>query len=394
MKISIFCLLLILCLTFLPLSAPPAQVKIVPGSVVRGAQILEDNACLNCHALNGRGGSRAPDFASLSGRDSKPAQLAATMWNHNPQMWAEFQTTRQDLPPLTSFEVADLFAWFYATLYFGPAGDANRGLTVFQQKNCSNCHSAVLDTRSPNPAADRWTGLGPITWAERMWNHANEMDSATTNRGLPWPVLSEQDIADLMAFVSSRPSSNQRPVLEIGEPERGHLVFERSCESCHSFGRIDRSRVDLLSRAGPSSITGYIAAMWNHAPQMRRRGGSVPQLNSGEMPDLVAFLFSERYFFEQGDAVRGSRVHEAKGCTTCHETRRRETGAPELAQSTEVFSPITITSAMWRHGPSMLASMKQMGVSWPSFQGSEMADLIAYLNSRLVMRIGQPFPGR
>jgi cytochrome c2 len=228
-----------------------------------------------------------------------------------------------------------------------------------------------------------------MTWAERMWNHATEMDAAMANRGLAWPMLSEQDIADLMVFASGlSASAAQRPFMETGEPERGRLVFERSCESCHAFGGGDRSRVDLLRGSGPSSVTGYIAAMWNHAPEMRRRGGATPQLTAGEMPDLAAFLFSQRYFFERGDPARGRSVHDAKGCTACHETRRRELGAPELTQGTELYSPITLTSAMWRHGPSMLNAMRELGMAWPSFQGAEMADLIAYLNSRLVVRIG------
>jgi hypothetical protein len=127
--------------------------------------------------------------------------------------------------------------------------------------------------------------------------------------------------------------------------------------------------------------------MWNHAPEMRRRAGSTPKLNSGEMADLVAFLFSQRYFLDRGNASKGRRVYEEKSCDKCHEERRKETGAPDLSQVTEVFSPITLTSAVWRHGPSMLEKMREQHISWPEFRGSEMTDLITYLNSRLVPRI-------
>jgi hypothetical protein len=145
--------------------------------------------------------------------------------------------------------------------------------------------------------------------------------------------------------------------------------------------------VDLLARSRPLSITGYIAEMWNHAPEMRRRSGSTPKLNAGEMPDLIAYLFAQRYFLDRGSVSKGRRVFEDKGCIKCHETRRKETGAPDLAQSNEVFSPITLTSAVWRHGPSMMARMKEQGVPWPEFSGSEMSDLITYLNSKLMPRI-------
>jgi cytochrome c2 len=221
-----------------------------------------------------------------------------------------------------------------------------------------------------------------------MWNHASEMDSATANRGIGWPRLSEQDIVDLLMFLSNLPDTQmQKASFNVGEPELGRIVFERSCETCHTFGGLDRSKVDLLAKSRPLSITGYIAAMWNHAPEMRRRAGSTPELKTGEMPDLVAFLFSQRYFLDRGNVSKGQRTFEEKGCATCHEQLRRETGAPDLSQVTEVFSPITITSAVWRHGPSMAEKMKQLNISWPEFTGSEMVDVITYLNSKLVVRV-------
>jgi mono/diheme cytochrome c family protein len=141
----------------------------------------------------------------------------------------------------------------------------------------------------------------------------------------------------------------------------------------------------LLARPNPSSVTGYIAAMWNHAPLMRDADGQ-RVLKSGEMSDLVAFLFTQRLFFEPGNPTRGAAVYNAKGCAGCHENRREGSAAPDLTQSPEVYSPITLTAAAWRHGPSMIDSMRNKAVPWPSFQGSEMKDLMAYLNSRLIVR--------
>jgi cytochrome c2 len=303
-------------------------------------------------------------------------------------MWAEFESQGRPIPALESTEVANLFAYFYSTLFFSPEGSAVRGRNLFEEKRCVNCHPEVLDTRSRRSILD-WTDLkDPIAWAERMWNHASEMDAATTNRGISWPRLSEQDIADLLMFLSKLPDTQtQMASFNVGEPELGRNVFERSCETCHTFGRPDRSKVDLLAKPRPLSITGYIAAMWNHAPEMRRRAGSTAKLNPGDMPDLIAFLFSQRYFLDRGNVSKGRRIFEEKRCATCHEEHRRETGAPDLSQGTEVFSPITITSAVWRHGPSMAEKMKQLSIPWPEFKGSDMADLITYLNSKLVVRV-------
>lgn len=368
---------------------PAPQVAVMPGSVIRGERLLDDKGCLRCHAVNGRGGNRAPDFARSSTGARTPALFASAMWNHSPRMWAEFELQGRPIPALESAEVADLFAYFYSALYFSPQGTATRGRNVFEEKGCVSCHPEVLDTRSQKSILGGWTLLkDPITWAERMWNHASEMDAATTNRGIRWPRLSDQDVVDLLLFLGKFPESQTEIAsFNVGEPELGRTVFERSCETCHSFGETDKSKVNLLARPRPLTITGYIAAMWNHAPEMRRRAGSTPKLNSGEMADLVAFLFSQRYFLDRGNASKGRRVYEEKGCAKCHEERRKETGAPDLSQVTEVFSPITLTSAVWRHGPSMLEKMREQHISWPEFRGSEMTDLITYLNSRLVLRI-------
>jgi cytochrome c2 len=305
-------------------------------------------------------------------------------------MWEEFNAQGQGVPPLDSSEVADLFAYFYSTLYFSPQGSSARGLNVFEEKGCVSCHSEVLNARSKRSVLD-WTNIkDPIAWAEQMWNHAGQMDSATTNRGIRWPKLSDQDAVDLLMFLSKFPETEtQMASFSVGEPRLGRIVFERSCESCHTFGENDRSKVNLLSRSRPLSITGYIAAMWNHAPDMRRRGGATPRLNAGDMPDLIAFLFAQRYFQDRGDVSKGRRVFEGKACAKCHAERRKETGAPDLSLAAETFSPITLTSAVWRHGPSMLEKMREQNISWPNFTGSQMADLIAYLNSKLVVRIAR-----
>ena len=286
-RVLVWCagLLLVIRAVVGALPAPPAlQVAVMPGSMVRGEQLLDDKGCLGCHALDGQGGNRAPDFARSSGKARTPGLFASAMWNHSPEMFREFEAAGRQVPSLSSADVADLFAYFYSRLYFSPQGNAARGRDVFSEKGCVSCHSEVLDTRPNTSALERWTDLkDPITWAERMWNHASEMDTAVANRGIRWPKLTEQNLADLLMFLSKFPETEiQMPAFNLGEPALGRIVFERSCESCHSFGPASgSSRVDLLTRPAPASITGYIVAMWNHAPEMRRRGGGRLQ---GSMP--------------------------------------------------------------------------------------------------------------
>lgn len=360
------------------------QLQTLPGSVSRGEQVIRQKGCLDCHALNKAGGTRAPDFASLSSDADTPMQLATTLWNHSPKMWAEYESSGRPLPKLNQNDVSDLFSYFFALLYFEPHGSSARGRSVFVEKNCASCHSEVLNTQALNPFFSRWTELrDPTSWAEHFWNHVNEMDSATTLRGVNWPELSARDTADLMAFLSSLPgAASDGPAFSVGEPLVGKAVFEKSCESCHSLGAGDKSKVDLLKRSRQTSVAGYIAAMWNHAPKMRRRGGSVPKLAAGEMRDVIAYLFMQQYFYEQGDSRRGQHVYESKGCASCHEGKRAS-GAPDLGATVEKFTPISMGSAVWRHGSGMKETLRAQGKPWPQFEKSEMADLLAYLNSRL-----------
>jgi mono/diheme cytochrome c family protein len=125
--------------------------------------------------------------------------------------------------------------------------------------------------------------------------------------------------------------------------------------------------------------------MWNHAPLMQERAeGQLPELDDGAMNHLVAYLFTQRYFSEPGNVQVGAAVFRDKQCVVCHEQERTTSGAPDLTRSAERHSPITMTRALWTHGPDMMRSLDARGMDWPTFDGSEMTDLIAYLNSRLV----------
>lgn len=365
------------------------QLQVGAGSVARGERVLTDKGCLGCHALNGKGGTRAPDLAIPTKSAATPALFAASVWNHTPSMLAELESAGKPAPTLAVADAADLFAYLYASLYFAPRGNAAKGADLFTSKQCAVCHSEVLNPQARPSLLQTWMDLqNPSAWAERMWNHATEMDAAMANRGIKWPRLSDQELVDILKFLSTRAGGSAADYeLTVGEPEMGETVFESSCSGCHTLGKREAGKVDLLAKSGPSTVTGYIAAMWNHGPEMRRRGGTTAQVPAGRMPDLVAFLFSQRYFFDPGDVERGRKVYEEKDCALCHETRRAEMGAPNLASAGYAYSPVTLTSAAWRHGPAMIQTMKQQRIAWPEFKGRDMADVIAYLNSRIPVRI-------
>jgi cytochrome c2 len=367
-----------------------AQIEIVPGSALRGEGLFTNKGCIGCHAIAGEGGTRAPDLASRSVRTYSPELLSSVMWNHGPEMWQAMAESNTPIPEFTSTEAADLYSYFYAQLYFSVPGDAGRGRQVFVDKNCSQCHASTQEENSDatiGPAVSTWGRVrDPIAWAERMWNHSEEMYARMQEASIPWPELTTQESVDLLVYFRNLPETQSSLAeFEPGEAEQGLVVFTRSCEGCHSFGPSLPGRIDLLERPGPKTFTGYATTMWNHAPLMQARAqGALPDLEDGAMNHLVAYLFAQRYFSDPGDVEAGALVFENKECVVCHQQDRPASGAPDLTRSAERYSPITMTRSLWMHGPEMLEQLDERGMDWPVFEGSEMADLIAFLNSRLV----------
>ena len=102
----------------------------------------------------------------------------------------------------------------------------------------------------------------------------------------------------------------------------------------------------------------------------RSTGTDLLPFRENEMAQLVSFLFSKRFFEGKGDPGRGQKVLAAKHCGACHDLKAKE--GP--------FSAQRMASALWQHGPTMLAEMDKKTIRWPAFTGREMADLVAYLN--------------
>ena len=94
---------------------------------VRGKQLFETLSCVQCHSVNGKGGSIGPDLGSIVDRGFTPASLAATMWNHAPKMWTAMRQQGVHSGVLTEKDAANLFAYFYSARFFEAPGDAARG---------------------------------------------------------------------------------------------------------------------------------------------------------------------------------------------------------------------------------------------------------------------------
>ena len=78
---------------------------------VAGERLFSAKGCVSCHAVNGKGGTVAADFAKSTVIGS-PASVIAGMWNHGPLMETAAQKQSVSWPMLKGRDLADIAAYF------------------------------------------------------------------------------------------------------------------------------------------------------------------------------------------------------------------------------------------------------------------------------------------
>lgn len=207
------------------------------------------------------------------------------------------------------------------------------------------------------------------------------------------PVLVAVVVA-IVALVSSAPGApldqaQAQPPLFGGaqDPIAGARVFgARGCVKCHAVNGVGgKVGPDLGKTSRSRSFYDLAAALWNHAPRMADRmqqlGIPRPSLDAQQTGDLVAYLFTLDYFDPRGRPDRGRRLFTEKRCILCHQVAG--TGGvvgPNLDAAVQHSAPIYLATAMWNHGPQMLEVMRARRIARPTFQESELRDLIAFIS--------------
>ena len=385
------CCLVMLALVLWPLGSAWAQPVFGPSQdPLAGSRVFGAKGCAACHSVNGVGGKVGPDLGRLP-RPRSFYDLATAMWNHLPRMVERMEQRGMARPHLDAQETADLVAFLYTLNYFDAPGNPEAGRRYFVEKRCVACHQVAGSGGVIGPNLDFFKQFGtPIFVATAVWNHGPQMIEAMKERGIERPAFIGPELVDLIAYLSpASVAPHEGPVYLLpGSAERGHQLFtEKRCIGCHAVGG-EGGRVgpDLVERGVRRSLVEFAAAMWNKAPAMTaamsKRGISLPQLRPEEMADIVAYLYSVRYFAEPGSKQGGLAVVREKGCLRCHGAVSQRVKLAADLGARRLESPVAVISALWNHpviGPGSGASAAR--AAWPQLRPEEMADVATLLQS-------------
>ena len=376
-------------LCLVPLGAAWGQAVLGPSQdPLAGSRVFGAKGCIKCHSVNGVGGKVAPDLARVS-RPRSFQDLATAMWNHLPGMTERMKQLGITRPRLDTKEAGDLVGFLYTLNYFDAPGNAEAGKQRFSEKRCIVCHTVRGTGGVVGPNLDHLQQFrSPIFVASAMWNHGPAMAEVMKARGIERPTFTGQELRDLVAFLAPATAGPQEGPLYVlaGRAETGRLLFaEKRCIDCHAVGGVGgRVGPDLVERGIRQSPIEFAATIWNKAPAMaaamRPRGITIPQLRPEEMADLVAYLYSVRYF-AGGNVQQGYAVATQKGCFNCHAVRgERGKPASDLAKTKGLDSPAGVLAALWNHAV-VTPTIAGKKADWPIFKPEEMADLVAMLQS-------------
>lgn len=367
--------------------APGArQALYVVGDPQRGSDLFYGKKqCSICHAVNGTGGHIAPDLAAA--RPGTPAMgwLATALWNHAPGMFRRIRGS-QSYPQLDTQEMADILSFLYRAANSDRPGDPVAGERVFEAKGCVRCHSVGSAGGKSAPELSATAAGGANEWMTAMWNHAQSMLGPVTAALGAWPQFSGNEMNHLVAYVGGR-SPGERRNEPNGNAERGWAVFQRRCIQCHA---VRGNGGTIGPELGPEhdlplSATQFASVLWNHAPTMLRIGrqnGAALTLEKTEMADLAAFVASLRYVEPTGSPFVGERVFTSRGCARCHGASAEGTQlGPGIHTRGYAYTAVSLTAALWKHGPKMVDRAEEMGIAWPTLEANDLGDLVSFLNS-------------
>jgi mono/diheme cytochrome c family protein len=191
-------------------TAPKLDHWLLNADFERGWQVFRNKSCAACHSVKDEAGRVGPELGPGRELPATVLQLAGSMWNHSPAMWQQMEHLKIARASFREQEMADLLAFLYSFRYAEPGGSAKVGEILFTGRGCSQCHGPRA-TGTPQAPALRGHGKNftSVAMAAALWRHGPAMYRRALDLGLPWPVLAENDVGDLITFLNTSPESER-----------------------------------------------------------------------------------------------------------------------------------------------------------------------------------------
>ncbi len=262
------------------------------------------------------------------------------------------------------------------------------GRLVFEDKGCLQCHSLSGYGGNDGPDLMKQQFYGSFSvLAALIWNHIPKMNRMFRKLHRERPFISNKDMVRLVGFIYYLHYLGQPGSVSHGKA----LLRKKGCLSCHSIKRKgDNAAPDFAEIEFNTSPLFMVQTMWNHFPKMSRKFSAkskrLPTLLGKDVVDIASYIqtISPKTVntkMTPGNPNNGEKVFRLKGCLNCHNADEiaTEKAAPSLKRLKLHLSVTEIGALMWNHADSMQESMSEEQIAWPTFKGTEMADLIAYL---------------
>ena len=263
-------------------------------------------------------------------------------------------------------------------------GNPLDGRIVFERNKCINCHSinGIGGKTGPEFNSENFLS-GDYELITDMWNHSPRMLKMIDQLNANQEKMSAVDFRKLRYFISFLGFMSKSGNISQGRD----LFVKMNCEKCHSVGKSFRGKIDLTKTGYDASPINLAQTMWNHAAEMHKKQTKlnikISVFNGIEFANLAAYLESiskpeskNKNLMYPGNPVLGEKLFNIKNCADCHSKGNIGVSFNKINLHKSVNE---IAGMMWNHSGLMESAMSEHKISWPSFKGSEMGNLIAYL---------------